>query len=70
MEQFAWMDAMSEVTVVLSATMWNVEMGLVVLVVLEEKVACVMGPPGRVVLLGSPYCEKEEERGAERKRQK
>ncbi len=50
--QFMRTDAMSETTVVLSATMWNV-----VLVVFEENAACAMAPPGRLELFGSPYCE-------------
>ena len=49
--QLEEMDAMRATTVLLSATTWNVE-----LVVLEEKAACVIGPPGRLELLGSPYC--------------
>lgn len=48
--QFVWMDEMSEVTVVLSERTWNV-----VFDVAEIKVACAMGPPGRLELLGSPY---------------
>jgi hypothetical protein len=39
-------------TVVLSARRWNV-----VLVEFETKLACVMGPPGLLELLGSPYCK-------------
>ena len=50
-EQFAEMDAMSETTVLLSDTTWKVEF-----VVFEENAAWVSAPPGRLELLGSPYC--------------
>ena len=43
-------ERMSEVTVLLSDTTWNV-----VFVVLDENAACTKGPPGRLELLGSPY---------------
>lgn len=50
-EQLVSRIGIRDVTVELSARRWNV-----VLVEFEMKLAWVIGPPGLLVLLGSPYC--------------
>ena len=52
-EQLDLMATIKSVTVVLSAMTRKV----VWLVELDTKVAVIMGPPGRLVLSGLPYCD-------------
>ena len=55
-EQFVLMEEIRDVTVVLSERTWKV--------VFEEeeiKFACAMAPPGRLELLGSPYCPERRQ---------
>ena len=58
-EQFARMEAMRETTVLLSETTTKVEFMPVAEVMFDVKVACISGPPGRLVLSGAPYCINE-----------